>query len=284
MLSEPIFYVFGKGVYMYGLCIAIGLLACIWVFCHFTKKKGMPTGVQNFALVVAVAAIALGFVFAKLYQAIYDYIETPSAGFDFAGAGFTAMGGFIGGAAIFLAAYFGIGHLYFKKKDRVHLKHFNTILRVAPICIVIAHAFGRIGCLMSGCCHGALLSTKEFVVGGIWMRASDTGIAGFYVPTQLYEALFLFGAFAILTLLYFKGSNITMQLYLISYGVWRIIIEVFRTDARGAIVLGLAPSQWQSIIFIVGGVAMLLIYKLLKKPFVFKDENQNEQGNKEKVI
>lgn len=268
MAPNPIFNIFGRGVYLYGIFIAIGIALCFFVFDYYTKKKNITSSVQTFAYCVIIVSIILGFVAAKLYQAVYDYIEDPASGFDFANAGFTAMGGFIGGAAIFFAVYFGIGHFVFKNKGDIHIKEFNIILLVAPICITIAHGFGRIGCLMSGCCHGALLSTSEYVAGGIWMRASDTGVAGFYVPTQLYEAIFLFGLFAVLSILFFKRSNITMPIYLIAYGIWRIIIEMFRTDARGAVVLGLAPSQWQSIIFIAGGIVMLVIYKLLKKPFV----------------
>ena len=62
--------------------------------------------------------------------------------------------------------------------------------------------------------------------------------------------------------------DILMQIYLISYGVWRIIIEIFRADERGAIILGLAPSQWQSILFIVGGIALLVIYYVKKWQFI----------------
>ncbi len=283
MLPEPIFNIFGRGVYLYGICIAIGLLLCFFVFFHYTKKKNMPSVVQNFVIFVAVVAIVFGFLIAKLYQAIYNYIENPTAGFDFMGAGFTAMGGFIGGALVFIAVYFGIGHFLFKnEKKGLHVREFNKILLVAPLCILIAHAFGRVGCMMSGCCHGELLSTTQYVTGGIWMRASDTGIWGFYVPTQLYEALFLFVLFGVLSVLFFKRSNITMQIYLIAYGVWRIIIEVFRTDERGAVILGLAPSQWQSIIFIVGGAVMLLVYYLMKKPFILPKDNDDEKIVKKK--
>ena len=275
MLPDPLFSVFGQGIYAYGLCLAIGIISCLFVFYWYSTKKGMNSSVQNFVFIVAIVAILLGFVIAKLYQALYDYIENPSAGFDFRGAGMTAMGGFIGGAAVFIAVYFGIGHFVFKGENKgVHIKEFNTVFLVAPICITIAHAFGRIGCLMSGCCHGALLSTEESVTGGIWMRAAHTGIWGSYVPTQLYEALFLFALFAVLTLLYFKGCNIIMSLYLIIYGVWRIFIEIFRTDERGAFVLGLAPSQWQSIIFIAGGGLLILIYYLTKKPFILKNDKK----------
>ena len=129
---------------------------------------------------------------------------------------------------------------------------------------------------MAGCCHGELLSKTEYVFGGIWMRAADTGVWGYYVPTQLYEALFLFALTAVLTVLYFKRCNIIMALYLIAYGVWRIIIEIFRTDARGAFVLGLAPSQWQSVLFIAGGVALIVFYIIRKIPLFFPKEKPTE--------
>lgn len=276
MVPNPIFTVFGKGVYLYGVFIAIGILACLWVYFDFTKRKGMPEKVQDFTFFVIIAAIALGFLFAKLYQAIYDWIEKGT--FDFYHAGITAMGGFIGGAAVFLLFYFVGGKLFFKgKEEGLHKKEFNKTFLVAPISITLAHGFGRIGCLMAGCCHGANLGTS-YVFGGIWMKASDTGVWGYYVPTQLYEALFLFALCAVLTVMYFKKSNITMPVYLIAYGVWRIFIEIFRTDARGGTFLGLAPSQWQSIVFIAGGIAMLLIYKWLKIPFVLKDEGTAAAG------
>lgn len=272
MLPNPIFEFFGKGVYMYGICIALGLIACITVFYIYTGKKGMPSKLQDFILVVVIAAIAIGFLFAKLYQAVYDWIETGR--FDFYGAGMTVMGGLIGGASVFLILYFLVGKYYFRGKDKdIHKKHFNTLFKVAPISICIAHSLGRVGCLMSGCCHGAYLGT-EYVFGGIWMHAPDTGITGYHVPTQLYEAIFLLVLFAVLSICYFKNVNILMQIYLIAYGAWRIFIEFFRTDARGAIVLGLAPSQWQSFLFIAGGVALIIFYIIKKIPLLEKPKEQ----------
>lgn len=283
MLPNPLFTLnlFGKelSVYMYGVCIAVGIVVCLYVFYLYTKKKGMPVKVQDFIFIVAIISIALGFLAAKLFQAVYDWIEKGT--FNFYGSGITAMGGFIGGAAIFLIAYFVGGKFIFKGKDEgLHIKEFNKILLCAPCCITVAHAFGRIGCLCAGCCHGAYLG-NDYVFGGMWMYSD--GLWGYYVPTQLYESLFLFVLFAVLSYLYFNRYNITMQVYLIAYGVWRIIIEFFRTDARGAFILGLAPSQWQSIIFIAGGVAMLLVYVFKKIPLRLSEERAAETQKKEDV-
>ena len=276
MLPNPIlsFTLFGKemNIYMYGICIAVGIMVCLAVFYIYTKKKNMPTKVQDFIFIVAIIAIALGFLFAKLFEAVYEWLDTGE--FDFYGAGITAMGGFVGGAAVFLISYFVGGKFAFKGKDAgLHIKEFNKILLCAPCCITIAHAFGRIGCLCAGCCHGKLVS-YEAGHGGLYMKSD--GVWGYYVPTQLYEALFLFALFAVLSYLYFNRSNITMQIYLIAYGVWRIIIEFFRTDARGAVILGLYPSQWQSIIFIAGGVAMILIYIFKKIPLMLPKESDRQ--------
>lgn len=285
MKPDPLFKLFGQPVYAYGIFIAVGILACLLVFFAFTKKKGMTQKVQDFTFFIVIVAIAFGFLFAKLYQAFYDLIETGE--WDFYGAGITVMGGLIGGAGTFLLAYFLIGKYYFKGKEKgLHIKEFNITFSVAPVCITLAHAFGRIGCLMSGCCHGALVEKTYqgslFYHGGIWMEANSYGWC-YCVPTQLYEAIFLFVLFGILTYLYFNRCNIIMHIYLIAYGMWRMFIEIFRTDNRGGFVLGLAPSQWQSIVFILGGVALIIIYLVKDIPLFFPKPEQVEATQKESV-
>ena len=193
-----------------------------------------------------------------------------------------SMGGLIGGAAMFMLAYFLVGKFYFKGKQKnIHIKHFSSLLGIAPCCITIAHAFGRIGCLMAGCCHGEYLGS-DYVFGGIYMRGTTDGW-GYYVPTQLYEALFLFALFAVLSILYFKRYNILLQIYLIAYAVWRMFIEFFRADSRGELIgSAISPSQWQSIIFILIGVALFLIYYFNKTPFRLPLQEDKETLEKTK--
>ncbi|MBR2870837.1 MAG: prolipoprotein diacylglyceryl transferase [Clostridia bacterium] len=287
MHPQPLFEIFGKGVYLYGVFIGIGLLACIWVLYYYTKKKGVPTYVQDFVFVSAIVGIALGFLAAKVFQAFYDYLATGE--FDFYNAGITVMGGLVGGAIAFVITYFVGGKLIFKgKKKNIHLKHFNDIVLIAPICICIAHGFGRLGCLMGGCCHGTYLG-QDYTFGGVWMRGTvkigELSVKrwGYYIPTQLYEALFLFALFGVLSLLYFKRSNILMHIYLIAYGVWRIFIEFFRADYRGGAEGSFfAPSQWMSIAFIVGGIALFAIYKVFKLPYRLPEKPNDEKTKTKK--
>ena len=269
------FELFGKtlSIQLYGVLIAVGILACLIILYVYTTKRGMPSKLQDYIFFVGVFAIAIGFLFAKLFQAFYNYIEDGV--FDFARAGITVMGGLIGGAGAFLLVYFAIGKFYFNGKEtNLHIKQFNSLLNVAPCCITLAHAFGRLGCLMAGCCHGTYLGT-EYVVGGIWMDGVKNGW-GYYVPAQLYEAIFLFILFAVLTVLYFKHVNVNLPIYLVSYAIWRFVIEFFRGDDRGGSGVGLSPSQWQSFVFIALAVVVVAFYLWRKIPLVGKLECESE--------
>ena len=222
MLPNAIFTLFGSEIKMYGICFAFGILACLILLYVYTKRTGMPTKLQDFIFFIGIFAIAFGILSAMLFQAFYNYLETGV--FDFY-SGLTVMGGIIGGASTFLLFYFVVGHFYFKGKDkRMHIKHFNNLLGVAPCCITLAHGFGRIGCLMSGCCHGAYLG-KEFVFGGIYMQGTTDGW-GYYVPTQLYEALFLFVLFGVLSVLYF---TFLLEFIITCYGDWDFEVSIGST-------------------------------------------------------
>jgi phosphatidylglycerol:prolipoprotein diacylglycerol transferase len=106
------------------------------------------------------------------------------------------------------------------------------------------------------------------------MITPDEG-EGFFVPTQLYEALFLFVLAGLMTFLLFKRCNIIMSVYLILYGIWRFIIEYFRHDYRGGLP-GLTPSQGMSIAFVAMGIALIIVYLIVKLPIVIKREKQED--------
>jgi phosphatidylglycerol:prolipoprotein diacylglycerol transferase len=124
------------------------------------------------------------------------------------------------------------------------------ILSLAPCCITVAHAFGRIGCFFAGCCYGK--PTDSFL--GVQFPKLPVPVH----PTQLYEAaflFFLFGSFSYLLLR--RNFRHNLSLYLISYGVFRFAMEFLRNDHRGALVSGLSPSQFWSILMVVLGAALV---------------------------
>lgn len=241
MLPDKIFGLF----YMYGLMIAVGILACFGVVFYYGKKKNVEEKFIDFIFYDAIASIAFGFLSAALFQATYNYIENPENGFDLKG-GITFIGGLIGGAACFIAIYF-----IFRKRYKTRL---SEVLSLFPCAILIAHAFGRVGCFFAGCCYG-----KE-TDGFLGVKFPDLPYK--VHPTQLYEALFLFLLFGIcFYLLMKKDFKHNFTVYLIGYGIFRFCIEYLRDDDRGQFIGGISPSQFWSILMVLAGVGVYFLVR-----------------------
>ena len=243
-------------VYMYGIMIAIGILACFFVLFEFGKRMGISASYIDFAFYTGIVSIVVGFIGSAVWQGLFNYIDDVKNGvanptFSLEG-GITAIGGLSSGALCYIVIC-----LCFRKKFPFSLT--KTVL-VAPLCMIIAHGFGRLGCLMAGCCHGEFLGT-EYVFGGIKMQGEEGW--GYYVPVQLYEALFLFLLFTVLTLLMFKKNfKYTLPVYLLGYGIWRFFIEFARADdARGSFIGNLSPSQALSIALVILSVPAYFILR-----------------------
>ena len=248
MYPDKIFGLF----YLYGLMIAVGLLACFGVLFLYGKKKKIEGRFLDFLFYDAILAVILGFGSAALFQATYDFIENPKNGFRFDG-GITFIGGLIGGIVTFLVVY-----AIFRKRYKTRL---IDVLSIAPCCILIAHAFGRVGCLFAGCCHGP--ETDAWY--GIYMHTSAFGYAK-VVPTQLFEALFLFALFGICFFLVWKKDfKYNLSIYLIAYGIFRFVLEFVRADDRGQLLGGISPSQFWSIIMVIAGVGVYFLLNWLHK-------------------
>ena len=77
-----------------------------------------------------------------------------------------------------------------------------------------------------------------------------------------------------------------MSLYLVSYGIWRFVIEYFRADYRGDFIPGLSPSQFWSILMVILGVVIFFLYrkfdpifnkeKVTETPKVESETTQNQ--------
>ena len=242
--------------HLYGIMIAVGILACFAILTICGKKFKIEEKFIDFVYFNGIAAIALGFGAAALFQATYNYIDNPAGGFKF--EGITFIGGLLGGIVAFLGGYF-----IFRKRYTARV---TDILSIAPCCILIAHAFGRIGCLFAGCCHGDLTDAwygivqHELVINGVYYESAKV------VPTQLFEALFLFALFAIcFILLWKKKFRYNLSVYLIAYGIFRFAIEYLRADERGGFIPGISPSQFWSILMVVAGVGLIFFMRWLFK-------------------
>ena len=266
----PTINIFGLEIDMYTVWFVIGIVACLIYTVIAMKKSGYSRSASDAIIFIGLFAISIGLLFGMLFQAFYNLID----GKGFKLEGMTFIGGLIGGVIAFLGLYF----LYVyainpRLKDGNFFKSDMNkgvwyLVRIAPASITIAHAFGRIGCLFAGCCHGH--ETHEWY--GIYSHNAGTTV----VPTQLYEAIFLFTLSAVLIVLLFKfKSKDTMAIYLVSYGIWRFIIEYFRDDYRGSFIPGLSPSQFWSIIMVIAGVIVFILYRYFDKIIEYNKQKRD---------
>ncbi|MBQ9760244.1 MAG: prolipoprotein diacylglyceryl transferase [Clostridia bacterium] len=241
MFPDPIFL----NVHWYGVMLAIGILAAFTVLSLYAKAIRLDEKFTDFIFFNGIASILVGFGAAALFQALYEYIENPAAGFRFSG-NITFLGGLIGGTVFFLAVYFIL-------RSRLTAR-LTEALSVIPCMITVGHAFGRIGCFLAGCCYG---KPTDSIFGVQFPHLREP-----VHPTQLYEAVFLFLLFGVLSLLLLKWKfKYNMSLYLVAYGIFRFVNEIFRGDHRGELVAGISPSQFWAICMVLLGVAIFFPLK-----------------------
>lgn len=289
MHPQPLFDIFGNHVYAYGICMAVGIIACFVFLMVAFYLRNFNEEASDKILIIGVLATAFGIFMAMVFQSVYNYIEDPSLGFKL-DVSMTFYGGLIGGVSSFLIVW----NLYVfviaprAKKIKFLANNMNASLSdalpIIPIGITIAHAFGRLGCFFGGCCYGAETDAWYGIacqaIGGV-----NTGVK--VIPTQLFECIFLFVLSAVMIVLYFKfGFNCNFGLYAIAYGIWRFLIEFARDDHRGELFGSLSPSQFWAIVMVVLGIGYFFLYKYWLSRFMKHPESQpsvreNKAGKEE---
>lgn len=142
---------------------------------------------------------------------------------------------------VFYGGLFGVIFtlMIFTRKDMDLRKR---IFRLSVPAMPLFHAFGRIGCFLSGCCYGKNLSSA-IAVGPIELTQ---------IPVQLIEALAEFILFIIIIIIDKKRTDVDLlRIYLVSYAIIRFADEFLRGDEVRGIYFGLSTAQWISIIILV---------------------------------
>ena len=194
----------------YLLLNGAGLIVALLMLEHALKQK-VPE-CQDVAYVVFVLAGASGWLGAH----VFDWL---SGTHSFSTAGFTFYGGLMTG----LACWVGVGRTFMTSAQ------LRRATEAAVVPLLVAHALGRIGCFLAGCCYGRPLAGTDVPH-----------------PTQLYESLFLFSLALVSTRVQRRTNISEITLYFLSYPTFRFFLEFLRGDERGN-ALGLSAPQWISI-------------------------------------
>lgn len=158
------------------------------------------------------------------------------------------------GGMVYYGGLFGAlvgGWLYCRSLKIDFALHLDAVVPGIPL----FHTFGRIGCLLAGCCYGV-----ESPYGWLFPYSPLADHTVRYFPLQLVEAGCNFLLFWLL--LYLSGKRIPkgkmLWLYFPLYGAVRFTLEFWRGDAVRGIYFGLSTSQWISLILMVISAAVWL--------------------------
>ncbi|AAO34897.1 prolipoprotein diacylglyceryl transferase [Clostridium tetani] len=249
-MKPVLFELFGLKIYGYGAMIALGILAAVILLDKRSKKRGYN---EDHIFNMAIVGIIGGILGGKLLYIIVDIkniIDNPEILKDL-GNGFVIYGAIIGGA---ISVY-----LYCKKKNWDVLKMLDLVVPS----VALAQGFGRIGCFLAGCCYGK--PTKLPI--GVMFTNSPFAPSNIHLhPTQIYSSIFDF-LLAFFLLWYSRKaekSGRVFSLYVIIYGVGRVIVEFLRGDPRGNVSM-LSTSQFISLFTIIIGIFVFNIDRFRKQ-------------------
>jgi phosphatidylglycerol---prolipoprotein diacylglyceryl transferase len=233
----PVLFRLGSlDVTSFGVLVALGALAGIWLFGREIEARGLEH-TSNLALVGLIA----GLVGAKLLWVSEHYGEGPTLELLTSRGGLSWFGGLVGGVGA------GLAVVLYRRWPLLPL------LAAAAPAVAVGQALGRVGCFFVGDDYGLPTSLP-------WGVAFPEGLPPTTVPvhpTQLYEAVFL--ALLAWWLVRWRQHGVSDHALLVRYcllaGGFRFALEFVRVNVRVA--AGLTVAQYASLALVVAGVVLL---------------------------
>ena len=265
LLPHASFPIFG-----YGFMTLMGFLAALGLARRQARRVGLdPEKMFDLGFWLLVPGV-IGGRLAYLIQYSEQVFSGKQGGeFLFAvvnlsNGGLVLIGAILGGAAGFFAYCY-----------RHHVNQFMLADVIMPS-IFIGIGFGRLGCLLNGCCFGdacslpwAITFPQGSVPFGVLADRGfvDPGAAATMPlhPTQIYSSLNGFVLAAVMLLYYpvRRHDGDLLALGCILYPMTRFIIEFLRNDEMGQLGTRLTISQFYSLGMLTAGV-LLMIYLSLR--------------------
>jgi phosphatidylglycerol:prolipoprotein diacylglycerol transferase len=238
-------------IYSYGLCIMLGIIAAyvLLFFDHYRKKIITMNELGDFF----VFAIIVGIIGGRIGEICIDPLSFTTYGswFSLSYPGFSITG------TIVALIVFCPWYLYVKRlKSR-------AILDLIGVYAPLVQAFGRIGCLTAGCCHG-LVTTSTWLSIQYTHQDSYAECGINYIPTQLISAFILCGIFVVLYSFrklffiqpYRQKSGLLFGCYLVLSGLERFALDFWRADHE-PVLFSCSSSQWLALLISVGGLGYI---------------------------
>ena len=248
---HPILLSFGSfSIRSYGAMAALGFVLGCWLVNVNRKYARMSSDQASTSLFVAMIA---GIIGARIFYVVQYFKQYRD---NFWGIFRVDQGGlvFYGGFLLALAALW----LYCRRSKLDIVR----VLDVYAPAMAIAHACGRIGCFLNGCCWG---KPTDLFWGVSYPEGSNPALCypgESLHPVQLYEA----GEQFLLFFLYFylvryTKRGITMASYLTLYGIFRFLNELLRGDNPKVLADFFTPAQVIGLLIIPAGIGLFIYFQ-----------------------
>lgn len=246
---HPIAFHLGPlAVHWYGVMMALAFLAGLWT----ASRRGLRDGLAPEKVLDLGPWLIIGGILGARTLYVITFWREQFAGkpiseiFMVQHGGLVFYGGLIGSSLAYI--------LYARLKKLPLWKGADVL---APS-IALGYFFGRIGCLMNGCCYGRPCDLPWAIHFPPPNEYYPNGVH----PTEIYESLLNLGLYAGLAWLYrhkkFDGQ--VFSTYLVCYALLRSFVEMFRGDyPQYQRYLGgwLTPAHLVSIGILVAGLVLL---------------------------
>ena len=252
------FHLFGTFIPYYGFFIVVGIGCAFVLGCALCKRRSLHT--DDFILLDAYL-VAFGFFGAKL---LYIIVSFKRIDFSIVFQNLAQFNAFISSGFVFYGGLLG-GLLALPFVKKIHHVETGTYISVLAPCLCLAHAFGRIGCSLAGCCYGKPTDGRLYVVYHQSIVApNDVRL----FPVQGIESLCLFILCVVLVAVAVRFSSKTVfAVHLSMYAVLRFILELFRGDTERGAVGPFSISQIISVVLLLGNLGYLLLAWQSKRTF-----------------
>ena len=227
--------------------VALGFLAGLWT----ASRRAVLTGISSEKILDLGPWLIVGTIIGARALYVISYWREEFAGRSIAEVfmvwrgGLVFYGGFIGASS---------ACILYTRLNKLPL--WKVADAVAPS-IALGSVFGRIGCLMNGCCYGRECHLPWAITFPPGSRPAPPGIP--LHPTQIYDSLLNLGLYVGLAALYrrkkFDGQ--VFAAYLVGYALCRSIVEFFRGDYPEHYLGGWAtPAHLVSIAVLLAGIVL----------------------------
>lgn len=245
-----------------------GCILSIIVIMIVANKKGIPKLRGFWLIVVATIGLLIGGHVLFFIVSLPDFIRDAMPSVHSFDQFISAVGNYSSGM-VYYGSLFGalLATLIYVRSNHLNVREsFNLGVLIYPL----AHAAGRVGCFLTGCCYGieyhgplAIHYPASKIIAG----ASDD-LADFpRFPVQLLEALCELIIFFILLYFYMKKGDafsVTCA-YLILYPTVRFFDEFLRGDRIRGLWGPFSTSQWISLAILAVVISVLLIKNFRKR-------------------